>query len=283
MDLWHVRFETIRPLVSLPRASAVCRERQDSADYHHEGRFRSAERQCLFKYTLSGRGVFRDAAGEHALPAGTGFVCKVADPATAYYYPPEATEPWEFVYLTFQGPASHTLVEELLDRYGPIYPLPPAVPPVALLLDYARHDGQTLTRSADETARIVLDLLAGLLQAKAPSSDEATGTLSARARRVARDHLGKPFSVNQWADLLGVTREHLTRSFIRQTGQTPSRYLRGEKMHQACRLLKQTAQPIGEVARAVGYDDPASFARAFKREMRMSPGQFRRVGSVPLR
>lgn len=283
MDLWHVRFETIRPLASLPQASAVCRERQDSAEYHHQGRFRSAERQCLFKYTLTGRGGFRDATGEHAIPAGTGFLCKVADPATAYYYPPEATEPWEFVYLTFRGPSAHTLVEELLDRYGAIYTLAAHAQAVASLLGQAGHDGQTLTLSAAESARIVLDLLAGLLEAKHAPADDPAGTLSARARQVAWDHIDEPFSVNQWAELLGVTREHLTRCFVRQTGQTPSRFLRGEKMHRACELLKKTARPIAAVASAVGYDNPPSFARAFKREMRMSPGRFRQVGSVPLR
>ena len=124
MMLWATRFETSRPLGSMPRLLTVAAERREGFSYRCEGRFRGSSPHCVFEYSLSGEGVFRDAAGEHRVPPGSGFLCDVSDPETSYYYPATGTTPWEFVFACFDGPAAFAMTKDLVKRYGPVFPLP---------------------------------------------------------------------------------------------------------------------------------------------------------------
>ncbi len=128
----------------MPRLLALEQEWCDTPGYRHEGRYRQSESHCLFKYTLAGEGCFRDARGEHRVPAGCGFLCEIPDPVTAYYYPPEARVPWEFVYVCFDGPAALAMVHELNARCGPIYPLSPESEIIGRLLAWRHMAGLTI-------------------------------------------------------------------------------------------------------------------------------------------
>lgn len=282
MYRWRVHLDTVGPLGYWPRSSNVCCEVQDTEAYHHEGRFRRAERLCLFKYTLSGEGLFRDGQNRYCLGPGRGFLCRVSDPRTAYGYPPGGTEPWTFLYLAFLGPLADRMVDDLLDRHGPIYALPVDSEPLQVLRTFRAFDGRTLSVSPARSAKIVLDLLAALLGSKQSSPTDAPEHLAEKARTVVRENLGRPFDATQLARRLGVSREHLSRVFRARTGQSPYQYILGEKIRQACRLLKDSPRPVGDVAAAVGFEDPVSFCRAFRRVMQITPGRFRQVGSVPL-
>ena len=63
---WHVPFSVSQPLAAFPRPQVLAKESR-GAEYYCEGRFRTGEMQILFQYTLSGRGIFRDADGEHPI------------------------------------------------------------------------------------------------------------------------------------------------------------------------------------------------------------------------
>jgi hypothetical protein len=79
--LWHKTFTTLRPLAgnAAPRMRGL--GSRDNAAYMNQGRFRQAETHCLFEYTLSGEGVFKNAAGAKRVPPGFGFLCKINDPS----------------------------------------------------------------------------------------------------------------------------------------------------------------------------------------------------------
>ena len=120
MHLWTTSINVLRPLPSFPQTYTVASERQFDTGYRHEGRNRIREHHSIFKITLSGEGIFRDAQGEHRLPPGRGFLCTINDPETAYYYPADAREPWEFVYIGYgHGPATD-MTRELVERHGAI-------------------------------------------------------------------------------------------------------------------------------------------------------------------
>ena len=52
-------------------------------------------------------------------------------------------------------------------------------------------------------------------------------------------------------------------------------------MEQAKRRLERTAEPGDRISYAVGYEDPASFRRLFKRITGISPGAYRRKLQLP--
>lgn len=63
--------------------------------------------------------------------------------------------------------------------------------------------------------------------------------------------------------------------FKQFTGQTFVEYLRTQKISNAKELLLDMDKKISDIAIEIGFDDPAYFDRVFKKEVGMSPRQFR--------
>ena len=76
------------------------------------------------------------------------------------------------------------------------------------------------------------------------------------------------------ARLLGVPVRTLQRR-LQQEGLSYSRLVERIRLELACHLLKGTDGSVADVAKALGYADPASFTRAFRRWINMSPRQYR--------
>lgn len=282
--LWSIIVDTRRPLVHMPRLINLASERRDHTHgYHYEGRRRPTETQFLFKYTLSGEGRFRDQDGERAVPPGHGFLCEVCDPETAYFYPPASRKPWEFFFACFKWPAGRNAVLELIERYGPLHALPPDSGVIAKLLAWRHYRHRRLEIDPGASAAMVMDLLAALVSAREASRpDDPMARLIRDAQKLIHDGIAKPLTVAGLAQTLAVSREHLSRVFHEQTGQTPSAYILRQKMAIACRQLKDSDLSIAEIAAQVGYTDSAHFVRRFKGLLHLPPGRFRKVGVVPL-
>lgn len=53
------------------------------------------------------------------------------------------------------------------------------------------------------------------------------------------------------------------------------------RIEAAKRRLERTNKPADEISYEVGYENPAFFRRVFKRNVRMTPGAYRRKFLVP--
>uniref|UniRef100_UPI00262A74C7 helix-turn-helix transcriptional regulator n=1 Tax=uncultured Alcanivorax sp. TaxID=191215 RepID=UPI00262A74C7 len=60
------------------------------------------------------------------------------------------------------------------------------------------------------------------------------------------------------------------------TGQTPMQAFQRIKVSHACYLLDITEETVVQIAARLGYDDPYYFSRLFKKQMGVSPQQYRR-------
>lgn len=90
-----------------------------------------------------------------------------------------------------------------------------------------------------------------------------------------REHRGLPF----YAQALGVTPDHLSRSCRNLTRQSALQLLHERLMLEARRLLAYTPMSVAEVATAIGYEDPAYFSKFFARATGHSPSQYRALAA----
>lgn len=77
------------------------------------------------------------------------------------------------------------------------------------------------------------------------------------------------------ADEVSVSRATLARRFPELLCETPAAYLTRWRMDLAARRLRDTDDPLDEIARAVGYTSVYAFSRAFSRARSEPPGRFR--------
>ena len=107
--------------------------------------------------------------------------------------------------------------------------------------------------------------------------------LSALARQHIREHAAdSQLSLMQVCNHLSVSLSHFSTLFKEETGSTFIEFLTDVRMERAKELLLNTDQMLYAIAEQVGYDNPAYFTVAFKKQTGMSPREFRkRFGRIP--
>jgi AraC-like DNA-binding protein len=85
----------------------------------------------------------------------------------------------------------------------------------------------------------------------------------------------RAWTLNDLARHTATSRATLARRFPALVGGTPGGYLTRWRIDLAARQLRTTAQPVGAIARAVGYTSEYAFNRAFARTCGIAPGRFR--------
>lgn len=82
-------------------------------------------------------------------------------------------------------------------------------------------------------------------------------------------------TVDELAQLAGVSRSSLERNYREVHGESPSTALKRVRMQEIERLLKSTNLTINTIAEMVGFASTRSFFTMFEREHAMSPGNWR--------
>lgn len=102
-----------------------------------------------------------------------------------------------------------------------------------------------------------------------------------RSLRYMREHFAEELSVAHLARLENYNVSYFTDWFKKQTGASPTSYLRRLRIDKAKELLVSTSYHLIDVALQVGYGSNAAFSRAFRGCEGMSPVEYRRAMSEP--
>ena len=115
--------------------------------------------------------------------------------------------------------------------------------------------------------------------------DKIAQKLTRQFKKLIAQQYAREQSVQGYADQLGVTVNHLNKTVKGTTGYTPGQLIRQEIVLEAKRLFQHTDLTATEVGYRLAFDDPSYFGRFFKREVGVSPGQFRpdRNGKATIR
>ena len=222
------------------------------------------------------------ADGTHACGSCIAFLAASHDPEIAYGYPADKTAPWQFVFLDFGGQAACAMAQDLIRRHGAIYEIPPKHPVIERLLAFRVHDQIGCAISSLEGSKLVVDLLHALLASKEDQPELKTeNQLLRNVHEYVQAHIDQPISVLDIATHINVSRKHLARLFGQNGCSTPYQYILSSKISAACSLLHAHIFSVKEISNKLGFDTVAHFARTFKRIMRCTPSEYRKIGVLP--
>ena len=146
---------------------------------------------------------------------------------------------------------------------------------LCLALVEADH-GATLARDVARHLVVFMQRPGGQAQFSARLQMPATANLTLRGvlddvvARPAADH-----SLEALSDRAGYSARHLTRVFRRELGLTPGRFVERVRVEAAKARLECGDEPLGAVARAVGFGSEETLRRAFHREIATTPAGYR--------
>ncbi len=89
-----------------------------------------------------------------------------------------------------------------------------------------------------------------------------------------------PWTVASLAERASMSRSTFYERFRSVVGVPPGEYVTRWRMHMACRLLRDSTEPVGAIGRRVGFDTDAGFSTAFKRVVGTTPSRYRRANSA---
>jgi transcriptional regulator of acetoin/glycerol metabolism len=96
-----------------------------------------------------------------------------------------------------------------------------------------------------------------------------------RVREYIDSHLDENIRLDMLAGTAGLSVHHFARAFHQSVGEPPHSYVLRRRIERAHEMLKETDQPLSEIALAVGFSDHSHFARHFRRLVGITPSAAR--------
>ena len=153
-----------------------------------------------------------------------------------------------------------------------------ASPLLAELIGYLEDPGLGPERRAHAEA-----VLVDLLQPVTMTAVEVRMPAEERARQVAEALAGDPAdgrTLAQWGRQVGASERTLARAFVAGTGLPFGRWRALLRLQAALPALA-AGEPVGNVARQVGYESVSAFVAAFRRETGVTPARYFRSPPGP--
>jgi transcriptional regulator GlxA family with amidase domain len=98
----------------------------------------------------------------------------------------------------------------------------------------------------------------------------------ARCQTWIADHYQEPSPVLGMVRLSGLPERSFKRRFRQATGMSPLEYVHTLRLEEAKHMLESSAAPVEAIANEVGYEDAGFFSRLFRRQVSLTPAQYRR-------
>jgi AraC-like DNA-binding protein len=111
-----------------------------------------------------------------------------------------------------------------------------------------------------------------------PATIRLRTSLYEDAAAIVHEEFGAELALDDIARRVASSRRQLQRAYSEVGNTTFREHLTAVRMEKAAQLLHDHSMTIREVARRVGYRQPAQFAKAFRRHHGVAPSEFRTAG-----
>ncbi len=145
------------------------------------------------------------------------------------------------------------------------------------LFESLRRNKMRMLFEQVESRGIIYQLIARFLAEAKPKTKNCDSRIQ-KAIQYMRQNIHRQVDFEQLVELSCMSKDHFIRTFRREMGITPMRYIIERKMEHAQLLLTTGDMPVKAIAYAIGYFDHSYFNRLFKKEVGMTPQQYRDRG-----
>lgn len=95
-------------------------------------------------------------------------------------------------------------------------------------------------------------------------------------------HLDEQISLDTLSERFFFSTFYFHRLFSAIVGKSLAAYIRNRRILFACKYLCETDKPVSQIASFCGFKSPQSFSRTFKKEIGVSPNEYRIGGYQPI-
>lgn len=228
---------------------------------------------------LKGRGVLCVDGHERELHFGQMFITK---PNEDTWYKADSKDPWVYCWMSFGGALAKELAEQsgfvngvnVLDCYVDTNMFYDLCKRVLDLVDLSPENVVMRTGMMLEFISLAIHSRYKFDNSIRKTREYPTDSYVKYAADFIRMNYAAA-KISDVAQYIGIHRSYLTNIFKEKMGVSPQEYLIQCKLNHAADFLIQTDNPIQEIARQVGYDNPLTFSKTFKSFFGVSPKLYR--------
>lgn len=169
----------------------------------------------------------------------------------------------------------------------PTTPRPP--PPALLLAQWLQAAAESIRADPDKLDAILLETGARLTALQRGIGAEAcrgqTGLLAwqvERVRQLVEAGLQASMPVAAMAAAVRLSRSRFSSGFALSFGCTPHAYVQARRIARAKAMMRETQEPLAQIAAACGFADQAHLSRLFRQHMACTPSAWRRAQDAPI-
>lgn len=181
--------------------------------------------------------------------------------------------PWRKYFISFRGPLANKLKELYLPYNTYLFKncnVEKNFEKIFLsAFDDSKSYEEILYDVTLETVKIMIYLHA--------LKNEESVDLADKIKEKIDYSVERDFSLDDIADSLNYSKNHIINIFKEKYGKTPYQYYIDAKIHTAKRYLQETNCSVGDIASNLAFSDPQYFSSCFKKATGLSPREFRRL------
>ncbi len=235
----------------------------------------------LFHYVISGTGTLiaensKKESISYSIKSGQGFMIF---PNQICTYIADAQQPWEYVWIEFDGLRAKETVElSGLCVNSPVYKAKYKDVAQTMkdeMLYIINHKDDSPFHLIGHLYLFIDSFVKSSAITQISKSNNLRDFYIKEALSFIEQNFQNDITVEEIAACCGLNRSYFGKIFHEVLGKSPQEFLISYRMTKATELLKLTSLSIAEVGSAVGYSNQLHFSRAFKKIYGISPKQWR--------
>jgi AraC-like DNA-binding protein len=210
---------------------------------------------CILHYVISGKGSLVLEGKFYKICANQAFIIYSG---MRYFYQADEEDPWEYVWIDFDG----IQTAQLANLKSPV-----------INMDYKLFENLDLCK---EYVGQEAEYLAGRLFLILVEITKKTyiSNYVLMAKNYITTYYSQNIKIGEIADTIGLNRKYLAKIFKKSTGMTMSEFLFDVRMRTASGAISNGEKSITKISNMSGFEDPLFFSRQFKKYFGLSPREF---------
>lgn len=229
----------------------------------------------LIVLVLSGSGTLMYENKIFPLQQGS---CFFIDCMTPYYHQSNPKDPWELIWVHFQGATTREYYHFFSGLSTPVL-APIAFAELREKFNSLLFVNKETNLSAEiASSRLIMDILSILLQEITTTKESSTPhkTNLESVRNYLDEHYTEKFSLDHLAEEFFISKYYLCREFKNLYGVTLNHYVIAKRITFAKKLLRFSSYTLEEIALKCGFYDASYFNKQFKKSEGISASDFRK-------
>lgn len=244
---------------------------KDEASVYHKNNLDS----FLIAAVVSGFGELM--VGDDTFPLIKGD-CFFVDCCQPYYYKSSEAEPWELLWIHFNGSTSQQYYEFFTSQSKAVFrpqffdKVVSAITKIIDINDEKLPDAEILS------SKLIVDLLTVALTVNKNDQqfDSALKQKLLAVHNYIDEHFAEDISLERLSSQFYISKYYLTREYKRIYGKTIFQHIITARINYGKKLLRFSDKTVEQIAHLCGFNDQSYFARQFKKSENLTCFSYRK-------